>query len=330
MIRFLRRNEIYIWFLFTIFYSIFYVIDLFNNEKYNVVSFYSFIDSLFININNFKVLSLLLSFAFNIIIASLILNLSIEFLIIPNKNYMLVVFYYIITGVVQFYHYFHPIHISLILLILILKSLFSSSRINKFSTIFFDTGLLAGISFIIYYPSWIFLVIIFIGLIFFRNFDWREWFTAIFGFITPLILVLTYIYVFDKDLSIIDLFKSIVKDKILLSPIKIGFLIYSFFISFICMLNNANKIHTLKIITRKTISFFIVNFIFVSSVILLFFVPEFSKLLILVAVINFLFITTYYFTTCNVNRFNNIILVIFIVSPLFIYFIDNFKVFYTK
>lgn len=325
MIRFLRGNEFYIWVIFTIFYAFFYIIDLFSPYNYDFNNIYlSSLDYLFVKINSIKILSLSLALVSNIFIASLLMTLSVEFLIIPGKNYFPVIFYYIFTGIISYFHYFSPVHLSLILIVIILKNIFSSIRQTGFSTLFFDVGLVSGISFLIYYPSWIYLLIIITGLIIFRNFNWREWITMFIGYFIPTLFFLTYNYLFDKKIDLIYMYKAFLEEKINLTKLINSFMIYSLFISFITMLYNANKIHTLKIITRKTISFFIILFIILSSINFLIFMPSFSPILTILVIINFLFFTSFYFTTCNINRINNALIIIMLISPLVFYFLDNF------
>jgi len=325
MVKFLRRNDAFIWFLFNIFYLLFYVVEILNHEKYEIASYNSIFNSFFIKINNIKILSLLISAFINIIIASLILKLSIEYFIIPGKNYMPVIFYYIFTSVLRSFHYFHPLHISIILLIIIFRNIFSTSKINKFSLLFFDIGLIAGISFIIYYPSWIFLILILIALSMFRQFNWREWLTTIIGYFIPLIFILTYNYVFEKNMKIIEFYKAFINEKINYSKFINIFLIYSLLISFIAMLHDANKINTLKIFSRKIFSLFIISFILSTTALFIIFLPSSSPILMTIAFINFLFFTSFYFSTCKINKINNILLAIFLLLPVILCFFNNFK-----
>lgn len=327
MIRFLRGNQFYIWIVFTIFYISFYLIDLVFPYENDINSIYpSLLNYLFVKINSIKLLSLSLALISNIFIANLLMTLSVEFLIIPGKNYFPVIFYYLFTGIIKFFHYFNPIHLSLILIVIILKNIFSSTKLTRFSTLFFDIGLLSGLSFLIYYPSWIFLLIITVGLLTFRNFIWREWITMFIGYLIPLLFFFTFNYFFDKEVNLILMYKAFLEEKFYASNMINSFMIYSLFISFIAMLYNANKIHTLKIQTRKTISFFIILFIILSSINFLLFIPFYSPILIILAIINFLFFTSFYFTTCNINRLNNILIIILLFSPLIIYFLEGIQV----
>jgi hypothetical protein len=64
--------------------------------------------------------------------------------------------------------------------------------------VLFDAGLIAGISTLFFYPSIVFLLIIFYALITFRFFRWREWVIPVIGFLTPFLFAATWFFWFDQ------------------------------------------------------------------------------------------------------------------------------------
>jgi hypothetical protein len=62
----------------------------------------------------------------------------------------------------------------------------------------FDAGLIAGISTLFFYPSIVFLLIIFYALVTFGLFRWREWLIPAIGFLTPFMFVATWFFWFDQ------------------------------------------------------------------------------------------------------------------------------------
>ncbi len=93
---------------------------------------------------------------------------------------------------------FHPALIANLFLILCLNSLLTSFRRNNAFSNAFDAGLFLAFASMLYFPSIILFPVIFIGLIIFRTYNWREWLISILGFAVPYSFVFTYYFWFDK------------------------------------------------------------------------------------------------------------------------------------
>ncbi|HTB30601.1 MAG TPA: DUF6427 family protein, partial [Bacteroidia bacterium] len=61
----------------------------------------------------------------------------------------------------------------------------------------FDAGLFVGIATLIYIPSMVFLILLWIGLLIIRTINWREWACTIIGFLLPFLFTYTYNIVFN-------------------------------------------------------------------------------------------------------------------------------------
>jgi len=94
--------------------------------------------------------------------------------------------------------YFHPAIISGFLIILVLHYIFQVYTEEQAFPQIFNAGLLLGLSSLFYFPSFYFILFIWITFVLYRLFKWREWLITIFGFITPYILLFTYYFWFDK------------------------------------------------------------------------------------------------------------------------------------
>jgi hypothetical protein len=84
------------------------------------------------------------------------------------------------------------------LLIWILFKLFSLYKIKDAKPTTYDMGLIIGLGTLIYIPFIYLFLLIFIGLTIFRPIIWREFLTAIIGFLTILFFLVVYYYLNDK------------------------------------------------------------------------------------------------------------------------------------
>ncbi len=101
------------------------------------------------------------------------------------------------------------------LLIWILFKLFSLYKIKDAKSTSYDLGLIVGVGTLLYIPFVYLFLLIFIGLAIFRPMVWREFLTAIIGFLTMLFFLVVYYYLNDK----LDQFYNIIQpNNIKLTP----------------------------------------------------------------------------------------------------------------
>lgn len=62
----------------------------------------------------------------------------------------------------------------------------------------FDMGFLIGLSSLLYFPAIAFLPFIFVSLLVYQLFRWREWIVPIIGFIAPYLIVVAWYFWFDR------------------------------------------------------------------------------------------------------------------------------------
>jgi len=62
----------------------------------------------------------------------------------------------------------------------------------------FDMGFLVGMSSLLYFPTIAFLPFIFVSLLVYQLFRWREWIVPLIGFIAPYLIVVTWYFWFDQ------------------------------------------------------------------------------------------------------------------------------------
>ncbi len=94
--------------------------------------------------------------------------------------------------------------LSLILIIVFLQLLLSMpTKSSPYDESFYASFLISILGFI-WSPLYLYVILVWFSFIIFRIFTWREWFISILGFVSPLIFYGTYLYVFDRLQTIIQ------------------------------------------------------------------------------------------------------------------------------
>ena len=153
------------------------------------------------------------SVAFNIILAAtivfiqaLLLNYIVNHFNLLGKPTLLPALMYItLASLFNPFLLLTPALVCNFLLIWILFKLFSLYKIKDAKSTTYDLGLIAGLGTLIYIPFIYFFLLIFIGLAIFRPLVWREFLTAIIGFLTILFFLVVYYYLNDKLSQFIDI-----------------------------------------------------------------------------------------------------------------------------
>jgi hypothetical protein len=84
-----------------------------------------------------------------------------------------------------------------LLLILLLLAVLNLYGKNEALSALFDAGLLAGLASLLFFPSLVFIVFIFVSLMVFQQYKWREWVVPVIGFVTPWIFFVAYLFLFE-------------------------------------------------------------------------------------------------------------------------------------
>lgn len=86
-------------------------------------------------------------------------------------------------------------------ILLILLSMTSNNDARAKS---FNIGFLLGVSILIYSPAFIFLFLLLIGLIILRPFKAQEWALIFFGLLTPVYLLLSFLFLYDVPFAVLN------------------------------------------------------------------------------------------------------------------------------
>ena len=87
-----------------------------------------------------------------------------------------------------------PILICNFLVLLMIEKYLSIYRRDDVRSVMFDLGMIVAVGTLIYFPFIAMMVLLWISLIIFRPFNWREWLTGIIGFLTVFFFLAVYYY----------------------------------------------------------------------------------------------------------------------------------------
>lgn len=80
------------------------------------------------------------------------------------------------------------------LMIWMLDKFFKIGKVSTAMSMTFDIGMIVAFGTLIYFPFVVLLVLVWLGLLLFRPFSWREWFSGLLGFLNIFFLMAVYYY----------------------------------------------------------------------------------------------------------------------------------------
>ena len=130
--------------------------------------------------------------------------------LIERNNWIPSILYLILAGVSGSYTLSPPVIANLFIL-LSLDRLFVSYDSTKGIDDIMLSGLYISIAALFYFPSAVFILGIWLGLLIFRNLNWRYFTASIIGLLTPLIYLATWFFIKDQLLMEANLLDSVMK-----------------------------------------------------------------------------------------------------------------------
>jgi len=192
---------------------------------------------------------------------------------------------------------------------------------NSINTVF-DIGMIIAIGTLVYFPFMVMLFMIFLALLLFRSFNWREWVAGLIGFITVFFFLAVFYYWNDNLSSFYQIWKplgnkfpSVFKinynDYLVLIPVAVIIILASlqlrenFFRSFIS--------------TRK--SFQLLFFMFIVSAVSFYLKPDFRTWHFLLCVPPGAVLLAYYFSNAKNRWFYETLFLLFVLSIQYFLFV---------
>lgn len=172
------------------------------------------------------------------LIQAFFLNKIINYFNFYNKpNFLTALMYMTLVSLFLPFLILSPTLICNFIAIWMLSKLFNIYKQTDVKGLMFDLGIIVAIGSLIYFPFIVMLLLLWIALIIFRPFIWREWLTPLLGFINVYFLIGVVYYWFDRLDEFIAIFSPIINplpsslpleryDYIVLIPIGIGLLFF--------------------------------------------------------------------------------------------------------
>lgn len=116
-----------------------------------------------------------------------------------------------ITGTSLFLQFLilSPALICNFLLIIIIDKFLKLSKTSSAMSIMFDVGMIIAIGTLIYFPFILMLLMLWLSLLMYRAFSWREWIAGLIGFLTIFMFVAVFYYWNDNIHRFIDIWQPL-------------------------------------------------------------------------------------------------------------------------
>ncbi|MFC2104078.1 DUF6427 family protein [Bacteroidota bacterium] len=275
--------------------------------------FYDIISS---NVKYNSVLSLLVTFFLVLIQAFLLVQFNKKHILINYRTYLPAFFYILISSSFVQLQRLNPVIIGTIFIFIALNFLFITYRSEYTLNKIYLAGFFISLASFFWAPLASFILVIFISLLILRPFVGREWIVGILGFLTPVIFVFVYYFVFLEENKLIELLNSLIANLEIVKTFHSLHFSYYIFYSFLftiiilasyTLVRNYQK---KKIKTRKY--FEIYWWIFLISLGLFLVFKNVSYDIIYLMSIPISFLLTDYFYSIKKTGYLNGVLLIFI------------------
>jgi hypothetical protein len=256
----------------------------------------------------------------------LIVNLNSSLFFIHKRTFLPAIIYVLISGLFPEYQLMNPAIFSAMFLMLAIRRIMDTYRVQGISYSFFDAGLLIGTGSLVYANLIWFGVLVIIGIALLRTGNIKEILISLIGLATPYILTFGIYYVLGRDLkdllSVIqyNLFEKqtdyVFTSLMILAIIFIGF---STVVSIVYLFMEMNK---KKIQARKTFSLLV--WLFLISLAVYFLLPSVSVEIVWITGIPISYFLAHYFVFSKKKHVTEILFSLFFLLIMLIQ-IFNFK-----
>ena len=133
-----------------------------------------------------------------IIIQAILLNRIVNrYNLLGKPSFLPALMYVTSSAVLMPFLVLSPTLLCNFLLIWLIEKFLSIYRRTDIGSVVFDMGMIVGLGTLIYFPFIAMLVLLYVCLLIFRPFSWREWFVGLLGFATIYFFVAVFYYLND-------------------------------------------------------------------------------------------------------------------------------------
>ena len=246
---------------------------------------------------------------------------------ISQRTYLTSILFVLISSAFLNLHYLHPAIIANIFVLLTLVEIFSSYRQPKVYKASFNSGFFIAMGGLFYVNANFLILFVFLSLMVLHSFNWREWFSAILGFITPYIITLFLYYYFDRWTDLGLTLNAIIHHQSLKLVWPLSYYVFSgilFHTGILSIFNISTTYSNNKISTRNYFTLFTILLIIISGIFLI--VPFASIELIVISAIPLSYLISNYYLS-KANRWaQEISFFLLLVSFIFFYLQKYFEI----
>ncbi|HLN55037.1 MAG TPA: DUF6427 family protein [Bacteroidales bacterium] len=254
------------------------------------------------------------------LMAFLMVNLNTTLFFINERTFLPALFYILLSGLFPQYQLMNPAVFGGVFLMLAIKRIMDSYRIQGTSYSFFDAGLLIGTGSLFYANLIWFGLITIIGIILIRAWNPKEITLSLTGLIAPFALAIGFYYVIGKNpldlLYLIDYNLFGRKAAFAFTPVIVVTAIYAGVLVLASLSHLFMIIGTKKIQSRKT--FALLSWVMIISLSAWLLVPSISVEMIWIAAIPLSYFLSHYFTFLKKRLLPEILFSLFLLVIIFI------------
>jgi len=264
------------------------------------------------NVNN-RVLSLISGLFVVLLNAYLLVQLNTIHIFIPTRTQMPALFYIILAACYNPLHQLTPALLASTLVILMLYRVITTYKAVNISYSFLDAGFLVALASLIYFQAIVFFLLLPVGLVLLRAFNWREWAYAFIGLALPYIFLVSGYFMMDTPVS--EYFKGMSEIfarhgqpfsimQLVSWVFVLGMLIYASY--FMVVTIDSMKIHGRKV-------FILLLWLFLISVATYFAVPGTGIEMLSLTSIPLAFLFSHFYFRCPRNWVHEVLFSIFLI-----------------
>ncbi|MFC2152417.1 DUF6427 family protein [Bacteroidota bacterium] len=163
-------------------------------------------------VNNLKynsVYSLLITFFLVLIQAFLLIQFNKKHILINYRTYLPAFFYIIITSSFVHLHRLNPTIIGTIFIFIAVNFLYNTYRSDYTLNKIYLAGFFISLASFFWAPLASFIIVLYISLLILRPFIGREWIVGMLGFLTPVLFVFVYYFVFLEETKLTNLLSNL-------------------------------------------------------------------------------------------------------------------------
>jgi hypothetical protein len=136
-------------------------------------------------------------------------QILINYNIFSKPSFIPAAVYIVVSSLFTIFLTLQPVLIANFLMLWLMERLFSIYKTDKPIARAFDLGLIVAAGTFVYFPFFVMLPIIWIGLTLYLPFSWRFWLSGLLGFLVPYFFFWVYFFISDNQPGFIAIFKPL-------------------------------------------------------------------------------------------------------------------------